>query len=243
MPSDHVGWFWQLQKLPDAPESRYLYHLLAGHDFQEGLKNYRDLAFLGRHARALGARACVVFDDMIDTREQAYAERMPQADALLAVGPSRQVRRGARRRLDGRAQRRRNTQDVAALGTAEERDQWARILRLEAALLAAPNDDETNVIREKTAPGQGRAVLAPARVLQGARVERAPHAARISTRRCAKRRTAGCACSRRASSMPDNTGEFAARIEALRQRLEAAQQRLAGVAQQQNGLLERARAQ
>ena len=28
-------------------ESRYLYHLLAGHDFQEGLKNYRDLAFLG----------------------------------------------------------------------------------------------------------------------------------------------------------------------------------------------------
>ena len=38
--------------------------------------------------------------------------------------------------------------------------------------------------------------------------------------------------------MPNNTGEFAARVEALRQRLEAAQQRLAGVAKQQNGLLE-----
>jgi hypothetical protein len=39
-------------------------------------------------------------------------------------------------------------------------------------------------------------------------------------------------------SMPDNTGQFAERVEALRQRLEAAQLRLAGVAKQQNGLLE-----
>ncbi|HUQ10114.1 MAG TPA: tetratricopeptide repeat protein, partial [Steroidobacteraceae bacterium] len=34
---DHYGWFWQLRELPNAPQSRYLYHLLAGHDFQEGL--------------------------------------------------------------------------------------------------------------------------------------------------------------------------------------------------------------
>jgi tetratricopeptide (TPR) repeat protein len=30
------GWFWQLKTLPEAPESRYLYAVLAGHDFQEG---------------------------------------------------------------------------------------------------------------------------------------------------------------------------------------------------------------
>ncbi|HET9863733.1 MAG TPA: hypothetical protein VFP37_09850, partial [Steroidobacteraceae bacterium] len=40
------------------------------------------------------------------------------------------------------------------------------------------------------------------------------------------------------SSMPNNTGEFAARVEALRARLDAAQVRLAAVARQQNGLLE-----
>jgi hypothetical protein len=40
------GWFWQLKTLPDAPQSRYLYSLLADNDFQEGLKNYRDLNFL-----------------------------------------------------------------------------------------------------------------------------------------------------------------------------------------------------
>ena len=44
-------------ELPDAPESRYLYTVLAGHDFQEGLKNYRDLSYLGQHARLAGTRA------------------------------------------------------------------------------------------------------------------------------------------------------------------------------------------
>ena len=39
-------------------------------------------------------------------------------------------------------------------------------------------------------------------------------------------------------SMPNNTGEFAARVAALRARLDAAQMRLADVAKQQNGLLE-----
>ncbi len=48
------GWFWQLKTLPDAPESRYLYTVLAGHDFQEGLKNYRDLSFMGDTLDPLG---------------------------------------------------------------------------------------------------------------------------------------------------------------------------------------------
>jgi len=77
------GWFWQLKSLPDAPESRYLYAVLAGHDFQEGLKNYRDLVYLNgtleRWGDSMGA-----FQDMIETRERAYAERLPRADALLA---------------------------------------------------------------------------------------------------------------------------------------------------------------
>ncbi len=33
--SPQRGWFWQLQVLPDAPESRYLYPILAGNDFQK----------------------------------------------------------------------------------------------------------------------------------------------------------------------------------------------------------------
>ena len=46
---DTLTWYWQLKTLPDAPESRYLYHLLATNEFQEGLKNYRELKFMSKN--------------------------------------------------------------------------------------------------------------------------------------------------------------------------------------------------
>ena len=83
--SDHYGWFWQLRDLPDAPQSRYLYHLLAGHDFQEGLKNYRDLAFLGGTLAQVAGQHRRLRRHARHARK-AYAERVPQADAVLASG-------------------------------------------------------------------------------------------------------------------------------------------------------------
>ena len=38
-PLDSTGWYWRLESLPQGAEARYLYHLLATHEFQEGLKN------------------------------------------------------------------------------------------------------------------------------------------------------------------------------------------------------------
>ncbi len=130
----HYGWFWQLKNLPDAPESRYLYAVLAGHDFQEGLKNYRDLVYMGGTLERWDGDM-VAFEDMIDTREAAFAERLPRADALLAsdaVGTLQQ-RDVA---LENRLRTIESQHDVAALGTATEREQWARIQRVEAALNA-----------------------------------------------------------------------------------------------------------
>src|SRR3954468_6009159 len=151
--SDHYGWFWQLRELPDAPQSRYLYYLLAGHDFQEGLKNYRDLAYLGG-TLARWHDSIIAFDDMLDTRARAYAERVPQADAVLASGKLDKYG-GDRATTGGKLDQVESAQDVAALGTPQERDQWARILRLEAALLTAPDDEDTNAIREKTRLAKG----------------------------------------------------------------------------------------
>jgi tetratricopeptide (TPR) repeat protein len=48
-PKGTTGWYCTLESLPEGPESRYLFHLLASHEFQEGLKNYRDLAYLQRN--------------------------------------------------------------------------------------------------------------------------------------------------------------------------------------------------
>jgi hypothetical protein len=130
----HYGWFWQLKNLPDAPESRYLYTVLAGHDFQEGLKNYRDMVYLSGTLEQRDGDM-VAFEDMISTREAAFAERLPRADALLAsdaVGKLQQRDVALENQLRAiEAQH-----DVAALGTATEREQWARIQRIEAALNA-----------------------------------------------------------------------------------------------------------
>ena len=232
---DHYGWFWQLREVPDAPQSRYLYHLLAGHDFQEGLKNYRDLAFLGG-TLAKWQDSIVAFDDMLDTRERAYAERVPQADAVLASG--RLDKYGAdRANTGGQLDQVEAAQDVSALGTAEERDQWARIIRLEAALLAAPNDEETNVIREKTRLAKGVLYWRLAESFK-ARVWNERRTLKDLDQALREAQNRWVRVQKARSSMPNNTGEFAARVEALRQRLEGAQQRLAGVAQMQNGLLE-----
>jgi hypothetical protein len=233
--NDNYGWFWQLRELPDAPQSRYLYHLLAGHDFQEGLKNYRDLAFLGG-TLARWQDSIVAFDDMLDTRERAYAERVPQAEAVLNSG--RLDKYGADRATSGgRLDQVENTQDVAALGTAEERDQWARIVRLEAALLTAPNDDETNAIREKTRLAKGVLYWRLAEAFK-ARVWNERRTLKDLDQALREAQNRWVRVQKARSSTPNNTGEFAARVAALRQRLEGAQERLASVATQQNALLE-----
>ncbi len=232
---DQYGWFWQLRELPNAPESRYLYHLLAGHDFQEGLKNYRDLAFLGS-TLSTWQDSIVAFDDMLDTRERAYAERVPQADAVLASGRLDQY--GADRATAGGVlDQVESTQDVAALGTAEERDQWARIMRLEAALLTAPDDDETNAIREKTRLAKGVLYWRLAESFK-ARVWNERRTLKDLDQALREAQNRWVRVEKARGSMPNNTGEFAARVAALRARLEGAQVRLAEVAKQQNELLE-----
>ena len=74
--SDASGWYWRLERIPDSVESRYLYELLASNRFQEGLKNYRDLTQMNRNldrwVESLGA-----FDDILDTRQRAYVQRLP----------------------------------------------------------------------------------------------------------------------------------------------------------------------
>ena len=69
---------------------------------------------------------------MIDTRRQAYAERLPRADALLAKNPTTDML-AERAAIDTRLTAIETGADVAALGDPKERDQWAKIRQLEAA--------------------------------------------------------------------------------------------------------------
>ena len=220
----HHGWFWQLKDVPEAPESRYLYVLLAGHDFQEGLKNYRDLGFLGTTLDKWGDNM-EAFGDMIDTRERAYAERTPKVDALLASGAVDKLQQ-RRTDLEARINGIEKDGDVAALGSEEERDQWARIQRMEAALAGAPDTPDNAELRERLRLVKGVLYFRlndsfKARMWQQHRaikdLDAALHEAQSRWIRVDRAR----------KSVPNNTGEFAARVADLKTRIEALQARLA----------------
>lgn len=141
------GWFWQLENLPNAPESRYLYHLLAGHEFQEGLKSYRDLGFMQRNLDEWG-RSLEAFGDMIDTRRTAYDQRLPKIDASLARQDPEALA-NTRVELESRLNAAERAGDFAALGTAREQEMWATIHTLEDGLAAQPDDKSLDPMRDK----------------------------------------------------------------------------------------------
>ncbi len=74
--NDARGWFWRLDQLPDTPASRYLYHLLATHEFQEALKNYRDLVYLRENIDRWEA-SVQAFYNIVETANYAYVRRLP----------------------------------------------------------------------------------------------------------------------------------------------------------------------
>jgi hypothetical protein len=235
--ADQQGWFWQLKQLPDAPQSRYLYSLLADNDFQEGLKNYRDLSYLGGTLKGWDD-SMDAFRAMIDTREKAHADRLPRADALLASdAPAKLL--AARAAVDSRLTAIETGADVAALGTAAERAQWAKVRALEAALGEATgvDADELQTDRDKL------------RLMKGvlywkldAQFKERSYAERRELRELdallneAQNRWVRVQHAR--SSVPTNTGEFEARIAALAQRIADLKSRLGQSAQMQNQYLE-----
>lgn len=230
----HYGWFWQLESLPAAPESRYLYAVLAGHDFQEGLKNYRDLVYLG-HTLEHWSGSMEALGDMIDTRERAYAERLPRADALLASNAADELQR-RREELAGRLNSVEAVADVAALGSPEEREQWGQVQRIEAALANAPPGKETDEYRERLRLVKGVLLYHldeafKARVWQQRRAIKDLDLALVE----AQNRWVRVQHARK--SVPANTGEFAARIAALQARIVALQGRLVSTQQRQNSYL------
>ena len=75
-PGEEMGWFWKIRDLAEMPRARHLAQVLAQHEFQEALKNYRDLRFLARNLEDWREKL-VVFEDMLATRRKAFADRLP----------------------------------------------------------------------------------------------------------------------------------------------------------------------
>ncbi len=147
------GWFAQLATLPDSPESRYLYHLLAGNEFQEGLKNYRALDAMGKNLAAwqqsLGA-----FSDMVETRQRAFEQKLPAADARLATVDVATIN-GRRDALQAEFEAAVAARDVTALATEEERAQLDMLDAVDAELALHAGDAGYDEAREKARLARG----------------------------------------------------------------------------------------
>jgi hypothetical protein len=232
---DTLTWYWQLTTVPDAPESRYLYALLASNEFQEGLKNYRELNFMSRNLDGWHDDLAA-FNDMLDTRQAAYTQRVPKADAVLAATD-----------LDGLTQKRvdfesrindiEKSNDVAALGTPEQQQTWTRLRHIEEYLTAHPDDPDLAELREKL------------RLMKGVMYWRLSESfkARVWNERRSVKELEGVLkeTQKRAvlvkqarEGTPLTTGGYASRVADVRGRIDQLHERLADVSERQNRFLQ-----
>ena len=230
-----LTWYWQMKTLPDAPESRYLYQLLASNEFQEGLKNYRELAFMRQNID--GWRDDLsAFNDMLDTRQTAYDQRAPKADAVMAATDLDAM---TKRRVDfeSRINEIEHSDDVAALGTPEEQQNWARLKRVDDYLAAHPDDPDLDDMRDKL------------RLLKGVmywRLSESFKARLWNERRSVKELEASLVETQKRAvlvkqareGMPSNTGGFAGRVSAMEARMDQLQQSLAALSEKQANYLQ-----
>jgi hypothetical protein len=173
---------------------------------------------------------------MLDTRQEAYNRRVPKADAVLAATD-----------LDGLTQKRvdfesrineiEKSNDVAALGTPQEQETWARLKNIEDYLAAHPNDPDLAEMREKH------------RLMKGVMYWRLSESfkARLWNERRSVKELEGelketqkrAVLVRQArEGTPLTTGGYASRVAAIRARIDQLQERLADISDRQNGFLQ-----
>lgn len=146
-PLDSTGWFWRLEQLPEGPESRYLYHMLATHEFQEGLKNYRDLHYLNNNLEQWQG-SIDVFANMLETRKQAYDERLPRAeDALSRADIDAMVQR--KFEFDAQLDEVEQGHDWLALANEREFEMWGEIAGFESTPALRVDTPEADQVRDK----------------------------------------------------------------------------------------------
>jgi Tetratricopeptide repeat len=145
-----MGWSWRAAPPPQAAETQYLWQLLAGHEFQTALKNYRDLLFLQNNL-AHWSTSIDAYQDMLDTREARYRKQLPQArDRMQSLDLKALI--AQRDALATRLTESEHQQDVMALASTRELDWQARMTGIQQRLDRVGNSMPT------TTRGSGRRV-------------------------------------------------------------------------------------
>ena len=125
---------------------------------------------------------------------------------------------------------------MAALGTDTEREQWARVQRIESALAGAPDTPDNADLRARLALVKG-VLFYRLNDAYGARLWQEHRGLKDLNLALHEAQARWIRVERARKNMPVNTGEFAARVAALKVRIDALQTRLADAEQRQGGYL------
>jgi hypothetical protein len=130
-------WVIRLRSLPEAPETLYLIELMASHDFQTALQNYLDLEDL-RKKLVRWQSSFVAFEDLIETRRDYYAPRLPQIDHEFRQIDARiRLRKQQRNHLAKRLENMLIAPRPDLLATSAEQHAALRIEQMEDALASS----------------------------------------------------------------------------------------------------------
>ena len=144
-PGEDMGWFQTFRDLPLMPHARLLTPVIAGNEFQEAFKNYRDLRFL-THNLADWHDNLGVFGDMLATRRQAFADRLPKIRAQQDASGNNITR--LQQRSDDNAAALKQAEDVqdgVAFADADERALQERLQRVTDTLAKLPPDTDPSL--------------------------------------------------------------------------------------------------
>ncbi len=142
-----AGWQWRPEINSSAMLGPYIYQVMAGYEFQETLRNYRDLLFLDKNLLRWQSDLDV-YEAMVDTRQAAYEERLPKTQSVLATldGNSLQQQRyrHAKRLEDIEV-----VNDASALAASDEQSLMAGLARIEARLKRLEGSEDLSEQRRK----------------------------------------------------------------------------------------------
>jgi hypothetical protein len=238
-PGEEMGWFQTFRDVPLMPHARLLTPVVAGNEFQEAFKNYRDLQYLA-HNLAEWHDNLGVFGDMLATRRQAFAERVPRIrEQQLASG---QDIAHLQQRSDDNAAAVRQAEEAAdgvAFADEKERELQQRLARVTSTLASLPPDADPGLVEAHDRLRRVAGALAwqlahefPARMWDARKGQKQTEDALVDARANDER------LAKAQRDEPAHFEEFARRIAELEARLDVLMPRVAALGKEQQGALQ-----
>jgi hypothetical protein len=141
------GWLRANPTLEGVPSGRYLVDVLAGHDFQESLKDYRDFGYLEQLLNTWLENIGLYYD-MVDARRLAYEQRTPMIRERLAKQEAQALQQRWQH-YSALIEAQNEKDDPLSLATGKEKQHWKTMQTIEEKLATLPNEARYNNMRDK----------------------------------------------------------------------------------------------